>query len=308
MERYNIEKHLKPMKKDNNFRYWDFKNLADLLKVVEIPYEDNGNYSKVYDSNHFVNRSFASHSNAKKSKHDTFFYTNNAKDAIKLCKTGWESGAEKINSILKTKIKLGTKTAYRPTYDVVGGNCSVPRYLNGVPTNMINKKTVYKPEKIIKVYKSFGYHGGFSSDEILEDTVKTIQIINYLESKGYRCELYTCKYNVDTSSQRFAVRVKIKEAGQPLNIKKISFPLANTDIQRRLFWRLIELNPDFTQPFAGYGRGVDVSINAKDMVDKSNQTKNKFEEDLWGKEKNALYIPMMLVDVEDFIKNIDKVL
>ena len=93
--------------------------------------------------------------------------------------------------------------------------------------------------------------------------IKTLQIINKLESQGYRCNLnvFWC---ISEKSLRYslnckiiAVKIKVKSSSEKLNISKLAFPLVHPSMLRRLLFRFIEVYPNVTKGFFGcYGYPV----------------------------------------------------
>ena len=77
----------------------------------------------------------------------SFSGTESYKEAEDLLLHGWTEESEKLNNLLKIKVSNVKQT--KTTYDVAGFQCSVPRYLQGIPTSMINQKIVTKKQKNI---------------------------------------------------------------------------------------------------------------------------------------------------------------
>ncbi len=316
----NIERYRTNIPKENiNYisykdtkRVWDFNSIDELLKVVEIPVEDTELYSNVYTEEILSKRENYSHTNVKKIKDKSFFYFDDFETSINALKYGWENGRSQLQSKvneLKLNTNKGKKLKYE--YDVVGGNACVPRYLQGIPTNMIKSKMVSKETKIINVYKTLPYTASVSSDEILTDSANTVIIIEKLEQLGYKVNLYVTKINENFNNEiKFAVRAKVKDAKMKLNLKKVSYCMMNPDMQRRVFWRLIELDPDLKTPLTGYGRGIDNTIQAvlypnNDDIKFSKKLKEKYS--LFFKmNDNDIIIPPFLKDVDKFLEGIQK--
>ena len=84
-----------------------------------------------------------------------FTGTNDYKEAENLLLYGWTEESEKLNEMLK--LKAIKEKSVKNTYDVAGFQCSVPRYLQGIPTNMINQKVVTKKQKVITIKKNITY-------------------------------------------------------------------------------------------------------------------------------------------------------
>ena len=183
--------------------------------------------------------------------------TESFEEAVSLFKNGWSDMASKLVQKLKV-IESKTEPAMKPrnTLSVCGYQAVVPLYLQGVPNNMMNKKMVPVKQKVITLNKSLDYSSVTSSDKIVEESVKAMQIIKKLEAQGFRCNLNIC---LGTSAgypeKQFIIKVRIKSANEKLNVSKLAFPLVHPSMLRRLFLRFIEVYPNITKSFvSGYGR------------------------------------------------------
>ena len=305
--------NIKNFRKENSdlVNVWDFNNIDNLLKVVEIPMSETNKYSKVYSKANLERNLNYSYSLGSKVK-SGMFYFNTFEEALKALKYGWEDGRCQLESKVKElNLKTNESKKIKYEYNVVGGNACVPRYLQGIPTNMIKSNMVSKETKIINIYKTAPYTHLVSADEILEDAAKTVLIVNKLEKLGYKVNLYIAKLNEDFKNNvKFGVRVKIKDSKMKLNLKKISFCIINSDMQRRMFWRLIELDPDLTRPLINYGRGIDNRImgsyndfNDYSRVKLSKALKREYSK-YFKMEENDIVIPPFLNDVDKFLEDL----
>lgn len=187
-----------------------------------------------------------------------FTKTKDFNEAVELFKNGWSDMASKLVQKLKV-IESKTEPMMKPRnkLDVCGYQAIVPLYLQGVPNCMVNKKMVPVKQKVITLNKSIDYHGGVSADQIIEESIKAMQIVKKLEAQGYRCNLNivlgtTAGWGKD--AKQFIVKVRIKSANEKLNISKLAFPLVHPSMLRRLFFRFIEVYPNVTKDFThGYG-------------------------------------------------------
>lgn len=114
----------------------------------------------------------------------TFTGTHDYNEAENLLLHGWVEESEKLNEMLKLKV-LKEKSV-KNIYDVAGFQCSVPRYLQGIPTNMINQKVITKKQKVITITKNISYSTYVRKETIEEESVKVLQLVNSLEKQGYR--------------------------------------------------------------------------------------------------------------------------
>lgn len=188
-----------------------------------------------------------------------FTKTNNFDEAIELFRNGWSDMATKLTQKLKL-IESKTEPTMKPrnSTGVCGYQAIVPMYLNGQPNNMLNKKMVPVKQKVVTINKSIDYHGGTSSDTIIEESIKALQIIKKIEAQGYRCNLNLVLGSSEgygSYEKKFIIKVRIKSANEKLNVSKLAFPLVHPSMLRRLFFRFIEVYPNVTKEFInGYGR------------------------------------------------------
>lgn len=230
------------VEKINDKKYFtEFKSIEEFYKYLcDTPFNEAFRWSR----HQSVNGSYE------------FTQTKSFEEATELLKNGWEDMAKKLTKKLdakKTEVFYGKRQIN--TYDVCGYQASVPRYLQGIPTNMINKKNVPVKQKVITVNKCINYSGNTSTETIVEESVKALQIVKKLEAQGLRVNL-----NVILGSQKdvsIACKVRIKSANERMNISKLAFCLVHPSMLRRMLFRYIEVCPHVTREFIyGYGRPI----------------------------------------------------
>lgn len=186
-----------------------------------------------------------------------FTKTKDFSEAVELFKNGWSDMATKLVQKLKV-IENEVKPTMKPknVLGVAGYQAIVPLYLQGVPNNMVTKKMVPVKQKVITLNKSIDYSCGVSADQIIEESIKAMQIVKKLEAQGYRCNLnIALGTTAGYPSKQFVVKVRIKSANEKLNVSKLAFPLVHPSMLRRLFLRFIEVYPNVTKAFiGGYGK------------------------------------------------------
>lgn len=194
---------------------------------------------------------------AKHSSVDGDYYFTKTRDfseAVELFKNGWSDMAAKLVQKLKV-IESKTEPTMKPknVLGVAGYQAIVPLYLQGVPNNMVTKKMTPVKQKVITLNKSIDYNGGVSADQIIEESIKAMQIVKKLEAQGYRCNLNIVLGSSEPDIKLY-VKIKIKSANEKLNVSKLAFPLVHPSMLRRLFFRFIEVYPHVTKSFvSGYG-------------------------------------------------------
>lgn len=183
-----------------------------------------------------------------------FTQTTNFEEAVDLFKNGWPDMSQKLTQKLKVKeSETAVMTKRRNVYDVVGYQCSVPRYLQGIPTSMVRTVNTPIKQKVITLVKSIDYNGGVATEKIVEESIKALQIVKKLEAQGYKINLDIILGTME--NLKFLVRVRVKNANERLNISKLAFPLVHPSMLRRLMFRWIEVYPKITKRFVGgYGK------------------------------------------------------
>lgn len=201
-----------------------------------------------------------------------FSGTNDYNEAENLLLHGWTEESEKLNEMLKLK-SLKEKSV-KNTYDVTGFQCSVPRYLQGIPTSMINHKVVTKKQKIITITKNISYSTSVSKENIEKESIKVLQLVNNLEKQGYRVIL-----NVIMICERYNIvlcnKVRIKNASERLNLSKVSFPMVHSSYLRRILFRWMERFEYATRPFNDT-YGTPVKCEEFNNIIKNNKNDNEY--------------------------------
>lgn len=179
---------------------------------------------------------------------ERFTGTSSYEEAENMLFHGWDYMSKELTKRLNVK-NNGMVTKQKNVYDVVGYQASVPRYLQGIPTNMIRQKQVKIENKVIILNKSIGYSCKVKKEQIIEESVKALQLVRSLEAKGYKVELnIVCiigdnqrVVHYDNSDiDGIAIKICLKKASQRLNIKQTAFPLVHPSMLRRIILRLIE--------------------------------------------------------------------
>lgn len=194
-------------------------------------------------------------------KSTRFTKTKSFEDAVDKLLHGDEETAKTLTERAKVECKMENLTTRKTVYDVQGFQASVPRYLQGIPTSMVNQKMVPAKQKVITITKNIGYTCSFSAEDIIKESINAMKLVKQIEARGMRCNLYVTSIAAD-SSVAIGYRVKVKNANEKLNISKLAFTMANPSMLRRIAFRYREVAPETTSGFAdGYGH----SLNPKEL-------------------------------------------
>lgn len=108
--------------------------------------------------------------------------------------------------------------------------------------------------KVISVYYDITAACSVGSSDIIKAGQTLLGTIIELERQGYRFNLYACQ-GYSSESDCDMLVVKIKDSGQPLDLKRISFPLTHTAFFRVIGFDWYSKVPDGKYR-DNYGRGI----------------------------------------------------
>ena len=202
--------------------------------------------------------------------------------------------SKKKNKIDITKV-LGNKIGKnRPFNDIVGFQADVSSYLKGIPTNMINQKPLKVSQKILNIFIDGAVSAGVSPTKIREAGVIYASVIDILEKRGYRCNLYIIESSEYEQWNYYSI-TRVKTDREPFNLKKLAFPIAHPAYFRRIGFKWIESCNIPVEPTSwGYGKPINDKKKMKDTLEKY----LKMNVILWR--KNESYD----VTIENVLKNL----
>ena len=230
------------------------------MKRTETNNDINISFNSIADVVHYIDTTertlFYQKYHASDNNNYGFTGTHSMEEARELLFHGWEDGAKHLKSKLDAKVNVNNN-GYRNKafYDIAGFQCSVPRYLQGIPTNMINNKRVVQKQKVVNITKDFGYSGATSTQTMMRESVKFLQAVDKLEKQGVRCNVFVSFVSRSRKSKGYIdIRVKVKDSSQRMNLKQLAFPLAHPSMFRRIVFGLIERLEDCKDFGSGYGQ------------------------------------------------------
>lgn len=208
----------------------------------------------------------AGRDNSSESASEIFSGTKSYEEAFDSLKYGDENLFNKIKKeIDKIKIdKFLGNVANRQKYENRFYGCvpNVPAYLIKNPVNMINPEKNVISHKIVNIFLNIGVSSCNDAKDIIRNGTIYLSVIDLLEKAGYRCNLYAGVSTED--DEYFFMYVRVKTDREPLNIKKIAFPIASPSMLRRIYFKWAEVF-DYDKNITGwgYGRPADSSDSKK---------------------------------------------
>lgn len=184
-------------------------------------------------------------------------------EALQLMENGYQPTVEKLRESVKVNA-MGTKKRIQFKNDIVGSAPVVPLALKGVPNSMMNMTMKPIKRKVIDVYYDMTCSCSTESSDIIEAGQKILAAILELEAQGYRFNLYGVQtYTSDSDADMLVV--KLKSSNQPLDLKRISFPLTHT-----AFFRVIGFDWYSKVPGGkyrpGYGQALNYRSSKEDRI------------------------------------------
>ncbi len=265
------------------------------MEIIMKQFDSLGSLRDFLDS-HKENKVFAGKSISSKEKSaDRYEFTGtySYEEAMELFIHGWHAESKVLTEKLSA-MKIDKDYKEKMSYDVVGFQASVPRYLQGIPTNMVNKKKVVQKQKIITITKNCSYLSGVSKEAIQKSNILALHLVRTLEAKGYKVNL---NYLNITAGEKQAIitKIKLKAANERLNISKLAFPLAHPSMMRRIMFRYREVLPELTDMEFAWSYGSSLVGEQAFRENKRQVLKD-----------NEYYIPSLIDEkfIEDFIKTL----
>lgn len=226
----------------NTFKFQDFSSISEFVDYIE-----KAETNAVFTRN---NRELDSKSTSR--SYSSWAGTKSFEEAKEIMASGWTEEAKKISKSLPVSTVSSNIKKSRPTFGVVGGTPSVPRYLQGIPTNMIDRKPEVQKNKIISITRDISFSAMVDPEVIRAEGIKALQVIQLLENKGFRVKL-NIGWAVTNERETLAFRVTVKKPEERMAISKIAFPIAHPSFLRRLAFRALETFP--TMESNGFIRG-----------------------------------------------------
>lgn len=203
-----------------------------------------------------VNGYFKGHSlETSKENGKKWFGSKSYKEADKLLKYGWAEGAARVKTIMEARNFIGMGTRRKMYNSVVGYVPNVPNYLRGIPMNMINSRKVRAPQKVATIVYNCAVSSDVPASSIEVNAAKLFNVISGLESSGVRVELWIMNaVKSRDNTENWGCAVRVKTAGQPLNVLKSIYPLVHPSFLRRHMLAAMERGNLTRGEWSGYGR------------------------------------------------------
>lgn len=162
-------------------------------------------------------------------------------EAIEIARTGWLDALG-----MADLIDLPPPRLKRRTRSVAGGTVSVGRMLSGAPDHMLKRRRA-PAKKIITLFVETVAWIKIRHDVLLVRSLAVAAIIDNLETHGYRCNVVAVYSTYRDDWAPLQTAVKLKDAGERLNLADISFAFGHPSFGRRLIYAARSIRKAYTQ-------------------------------------------------------------
>lgn len=199
---------------------------------------------------------------------NSWFGVKSYDEALELLRNGYQPTVDAMGGVFKAS-RNGVAKRITFQNEIQGFAPVVPLALKGVPNCMVNMTMKHIKAKVIDVYYDMAASCSVKSSDIIKAGQALLGTIVELEKQGYRFNIYAVQsYSDEVSCDMLAV--KVKSSGQPLDLKRISFPLTHT-----AFFRVIGFDWYSKVPGgkhrSGYGHALGHEINNAELQESAKQ-------------------------------------
>ena len=212
-------------------------------------------------------------------------------EALEYMRTGYQPTVDSMKNVFKGNLK-GTGSRFTFKNDVQGFAPVVPLALKGVPNSMVAMTMKPIKTKVVDIYYDMTTGARTSSDKIMDAGRMLLSTVIELERQGYRFNLYIIQGYSGADDCDMLV-VKVKNAAQPLDLKRVSFPLTHT-----AFFRVIGFDWYSKFPGAKYRLGYGQALSYRTGRSKM----KKMIKELFGENAISFSAVDIIGNGKDYIK------
>lgn len=188
-----------------------------------------------------------------------FYKTKTYEEAVDLLRYGYDAPLEQIKKGIQANVSGSVPSKTSVKVDIVGYAPHVPNAVIGIPQSMINTATIAKKAKIVSIVYDSTNAGCTSAEDYIKAGVAVLSVISSLELAGYRVALKVLFKSAEANCQTIVSALKVKDWRQPLDLKKIAFPICHPSMHRRIGFRGTETIPGLTDRSMGGDYGTNLS-------------------------------------------------
>ena len=239
--------------------------------------------------------------NSSLSGREEFTGTESYEIAEKMLVNGYLEILPKLRKDVKNKNKISSKYASDIQHSVphtapVGYVPCVPAALLSLPNSMITVDRKPMKRKTLSIIYSVSANASTNASWFSEAGAAMLSAIDITEKSGIQTEIWMNFYAAKCDNELVFPTVKIKNYGERYSLQKISFPIANPSMFRRIGFKWLETSPDITVKDFRYGYGSSPGFDVLNANVKIKQNTYLL---------SAEYIHKLNCDVEKILKKLE---
>lgn len=182
---------------------------------------------------------------------DCFCLSRNMPHALRIARDGWKEGIEEAAEILQI-FNVEHPTKRKRHHGVTGANVSVGRMLAGNPVHMLHRPKL-PGRRIVTLFVECGMNGGVQGETMATRAILVAAIVETLEREGYSCEIVATDISMHDEKCLYQLAVRLKQAGQRLNLADLIFGLGHPSFLRRFSFAACASADECRQIWASQG-------------------------------------------------------
>ena len=219
--------------------------------------------------------------------------------SLEKIKTGIPEKKELLEKAVMEYAGSMTGTGTRVKCHYTGYAPNVARAIIGYPKAMYKREKTPKRAKTIEIIYNMVQNCNVDAKDIERGAIATLNLIYSLELSGIKCKLSILAYCAESDDEYAICQIMLKDYAQPFDFLKLSFPLTQVAMFRRLGFKWIETFPKIHEFWSAYGHSLNKN-DAKDALKNCNLLP-----------KHAIYIDLSIwkdigYDVSKMIEKINK--
>ncbi len=218
-----------------------------------------------------------SHSNSRSNSRFSGEITWN--QAVDLARNGWKDGSDRIKALLAPLYDKLAREAYQPemVMDIEGDTIDIGTLLTGFPEPFLrwqdSQQLVERgnSNRHVRIGYNISASGGFSTEDLFTKGAYICALVDMLETHGRRVSLDLYD-GTRSGERRLYVRIELKKADAPLNLRNIAFAVCHPATLRRLLFSKEESLPypwynlTYCMPDDPPDLEADIKINATTLI------------------------------------------
>ena len=232
--------------KDNIIKE-EFPNISYLIKTLET--RENNEEMR--------------HERSSRSGSYDFTRTSSYEEAVKKLYDGDKEIADRIEKKITTLDLSDYMPRRRVQTGPVGYVPHVPNAILGLPNSMIKMESEAMKNKSIMITTSVCNNSSTSAGDLEKCGVALLGVINALELSGHRVKVRVSFFDCENAynNKYTMATVVVKDYGEQLDLRKLSFPVAHPSMFRRIGFKWLETVPGLERGSgfsSGYGHHCSV--------------------------------------------------